>query len=353
MDLVLAASVKSGPTGAELAQQDYSFNWDIPGAFDGKVRLNPSVLFQRTINYGYFGIGNASTGVRPANATGVPGRYNQYIQTEARVRMLTRFATHGAWNPVLVTMYRFEDPRSYAGSELATDVATRNADGSPLVRGLHPMSVVTLGGGAIYDTRDNEFLPKSGQFHQLGLRFHEAFPWNDGVRYGHASTIFAGYVPINHSVNHPMTFAARAVLDAEFGHVPFFDMSTAGPFITNDMPGGAEGVRGVPLGRYYGPLKAIGNVEVRTMLFKVRLLSQAFHIGNSVFFDTGRVWSDYTFTNARDGHGLGLKWGSGIGAILQWGQAAVFRVDAAYSPDALSANPGFPIGLYVSDGVMF
>ncbi len=31
MDVVLAASVKSGPTGAEVAQQHYLWNWDIPG----------------------------------------------------------------------------------------------------------------------------------------------------------------------------------------------------------------------------------------------------------------------------------------------------------------------------------
>jgi hypothetical protein len=29
------------------------------------------------------------------------------------------------------------------------------------------------------------------------------------------------------------------------------------------------------------------------------------------------------------------------------------RVEAAYSPDAASENPGFPIGIYVSDGLMF
>jgi hypothetical protein len=38
---------------------------------------------------------------------------------------------------------------------------------------------------------------------------------------------------------------------------------------------------------------------------------------------------------------------------LVWGQAAVFRVDVAYSPDAVAINPKLPVGIYVADGVMF
>jgi hypothetical protein len=31
----------------------------------------------------------------------------------------------------------------------------------------------------------------------------------------------------------------------------------------------------------------------------------------------------------------------------------MLRIEAAYSPDAVSENPSFPIGLYVEDNVMF
>jgi hypothetical protein len=43
----------------------------------------------------------------------------------------------------------------------------------------------------------------------------------------------------------------------------------------------------------------------------------------------------------------------GGGLFLQWGEAAIFRIEAAYSPDAVSENPKLPLGLYVSDGLMF
>jgi hypothetical protein len=96
-----------------------------------------------------------------------------------------------------------------------------------------------------------------------------------------------------------------------------------------------------------------GNAEVRALLVRFRLAGQRFRVGGNVLFDAGRLWSDYTFSSPLDGRSLGLKWGAGAGAYLQWGQAAVFRVEAAYSPDAASENPSFPLGVYVEDGVMF
>jgi hypothetical protein len=54
-----------------------------------------------------------------------------------------------------------------------------------------------------------------------------------------------------------------------------------------------------------------------------------------------------------DGTSLGLKYGVGVDVFLQWGEAAIFRIEAAYSPNAQDANPGLPLGIYVSDGLMF
>ena len=41
------------------------------------------------------------------------------------------------------------------------------------------------------------------------------------------------------------------------------------------------------------------------------------------------------------------------GVFVVWGTAAVFRVEFAYSPDAVSVNPSFPIGVYAADSQMF
>ncbi len=100
-------------------------------------------------------------------------------------------------------------------------------------------------------------------------------------------------------------------------------------------------------------MKVVRNVEMREGLVVFKLHGSKFQIGSTQFFDTGRVWLDYTFSDPRDGKGLGLKYGIGGGGFFTWDTAALFRIDVAYSPDASAANPGFPVGIYVQDSFMF
>jgi hypothetical protein len=65
------------------------------------------------------------------------------------------------------------------------------------------------------------------------------------------------------------------------------------------------------------------------------------------------VWNDYTFSDPRDGTGIGIKYGIGGGPFIIWDTAALLCVNVAYSPDASAANPGFPLGIYVQEGLTF
>jgi len=168
------------------------------------------------------------------------------------------------------------------------------------------------------------------------------------VQYGEAQALLQVYRPLG-----PFVLAMRGVADFQFGHVPFYDLFMSGPFGQSEAIGGGSGVRGVPVGRYSGEIKLYGTVELRSMFLKFHLLKQKVTIGADALFDTGRSWLNYTFDSPLDGHGIGLKYGVGGGIYVLWGQAAIFRIDAAYSPDAAAENPSFPIGLYVADGVMF
>jgi hypothetical protein len=150
-----------------------------------------------------------------------------------------------------------------------------------------------------------------------------------------------------------LILAGRCWADFQFGNVPFFDLSVAGPFQLKDLPGGSAGIRGVPVGRYAAPIKLVANVELRALFARFTILKQKFTLGSDLFVDAGRVWSDYTFRSSLDGSWPGVKYGLGGGLYWMWGQAAIFRIEAAYSPDAVSENRGFPLGLYVEDGTMF
>jgi hypothetical protein len=340
MDLLLAASVKSGPSGPELTQENAQWNVDAPGLAGGKLRVNPQVAYNRTINQLYFGIGNASSPVPPP---GAPARYFEFEDRQARVRALARIVWRAPLDAVIGLIYRFENPGPYFPSKLATDAAS----GAAL--GVEPLSLATLAAGVIYDTRDNEIFPRRGSYHQVGLRGTVGIPTGADVRYGEAGAMLATYKPLGG----PFVLALRVVVDLQFGNVPAYDLYTGGPFQTYEMPGGSAAIRGVPEGRYSGLVKALGNAELRALLIHLRVLGQRFRLGGNLLFDAGRLWANYTFSSPLDGSGFGLKWGAGVGCYLVWGQAAVFRIEVAYSPDAASENPNLPLGIYVEDGVMF
>jgi hypothetical protein len=351
MDLVLNTSVKNTGNGIGFAQQNYIWNWDIPDLLGGTTRLSPYIYFQRTVDQGYFGLGNASSAVAPRGSS----RFFQYVDSELRARQMARITLGKKFDLVLAGTFRDESPTVYPGTLLAIDAATKGPDGKPLLRGVVPnpapsqLGIGMLGGGVLYDSRDNEIFPRSGTLYQLGVRAVQGFPLEADVRYGATGASFSAYVPLFHR---SVVLATRLVADLEFGNVPFYDLFTGGPFQTADMPGGPQGIRGVPSGRYLGRIKALGNVELRSLPVGFKLFGQRFHMGGDAFFDTGRIWLDYT-GSPLDGTGVGLKYGVGGGLYFQWGQAALFRIEAAYSPDQVAENPGFPVGIYVEEGVMF
>jgi hypothetical protein len=346
-DVLLSMSIRSGPKGLEVAQQSYQWNVDYPRVFGTKIRLNPQVAFTRTINQGYFGLGNASSGAPPPAGTPNPDRYHQYVVNALYARTIARMDLDRPLALIAGATYRYVDPEPYVGSKLAADESVQGPNGSLLLYGTRPMSLLALMGGVVIDSRDSEVFTNSGVYHQIGVRFEQGLPFDQNVRYIEAGAILTGFVPVG-----PMVLAARFIADFQFFHVPFYDLAVAGPFQLKDLPGGSAGIRGVPIGRYLGPIKIVGNVELRALALKVRAFKQHFQFGGDVFLDTGRVWSDYALHSSLDGSGVGLKYGTGAGLYFLWGQAAIFRIEAAYSPDA-SSSGGPPIGLYVEDGTMF
>lgn len=342
-DLLLTASVREDDGRLGLAQQEYLFQMDVPNLAGGRIRTVPGALFLNFVDAGYYGRGNASSTEVPQTVAGEPGRYYQQIARELRIRDFTRIRLQGPFDLMIAPIIRFHDHRAYAGSKLAQDAA------SGVARGLRPVWITSLAVGLIIDTRDNEFFPHRGMYHQIGQRFEQGYPVDGDVQAGATGAILAGYVPLGG----PFVAAGRLVVDLLYGKVPFYDLYNAGPFNDWEMPGGANGIRGIPWGRYSAPIKFIGNVELRAMHSKVGILGQRFRFGNQIFFDAGRVFDDYTFDAPRDGRGPGLKWGVGGGAYVMWGDGALFRAEVAFSPDAIETRPDFPLGIYLADSVMF
>ncbi|MEY4581508.1 MAG: hypothetical protein RL701_6211 [Pseudomonadota bacterium] len=334
-DLVLAASVKNGPHGAEIAQQNYLMQLDMPRALPDRLRFTITGSFQRTLNYGYYGMDDS-----PPTRRIMAGRANQFDQREALLRTLSRIALVKSYQLVIAANLRFADPHAYADSQLSEDAAAGR------VYGLRALGLASLGVGMAYDTRDNEFFPTRGVFHQFGVKGSYAVPLSAAVGYVSTGAALTGFFHLAG----PVILAVRGLVDAQAGHVPFYDLALGGTFLVDELPGGPGGIRGVPIGRYRGLVKMLGNVELRARFWRFAVFGAKFRLGGDVFFDTGRSFQDYHFRTPAGR--AALLWGTGAGLYLQWGQAALFRAEAAYSPDS-AANGGFPLGVYVAQGTMF
>ncbi len=345
IDLLLSASLKDDQTGFHLVQQSHVLRLDAPELLGGHARLDARATYVRTIDAGYYGLGNA-TAVQPLPGETSLGRRYQYLQQEGWLRAIARLRTGTVVDVALAGNLRYEAPAAYGSSRLAQDLDGRG--GSPAVIGGPSALLGSFTAGIMIDTRDSEFVTTSGIFYQLGVAATVGSA--EEVANGEVSAVLAHYAPLGG----PFVFASRVFASFRFGRVPFYDLQTGGAFEPESLLGGDQGVRGVPIGRYSGLVKAVANVELRSTPFpRFHLFGERFRVGTTTFLDAGRVWSDYSAISPADGTALGLKYGIGGGLFAQWGEAAIFRVEAAYSPDAVSENPGFPVGIYVSDGLMF
>jgi hypothetical protein len=340
IDLLLSASVKDD-AGFRLVQQSHVLRLDAPNVWSGRARLDTRASYQRTIDAGYYGIGNAIPAPLSSNA-----RRYQYLQEEPRVRNFSRLHLQHGLDLAAGADLRYEAPQVYAGSKLADDRMA--APGQTPVLGADSGLLAGIAGGIMIDTRDSEFVTRRGIFYQVGVG--ATVGSMDRVAYGNASCVLSHYAPLGPD----LVFASRFVAAFQFGRVPFYDLAQGGTFEAQYLLGGESGIRGVPQGRYAGLVKTVANLEIRGTPFpRFELLGQRLRVGTTTFLDVGRVWAHYSVISSADGTSLNLKYGIGGGVFLQWGEAAIFRIEAAYSPDAVAENPKLPVGIYVSDGLMF
>jgi outer membrane protein assembly factor BamA len=228
------------------------------------------------------------------------------------------------------TQYVYNRTEVTPGSTLAMDLAMIDPAAA------RPHSVLKLETGLVYDTRDSEISPTRGQFHQVTFRISPGLDTSLPYEYEQVDAMARLYTTL---IPGRMVLAARGVVDVQIGDVPFYELAR---YEDTSAIGGGMAIRGVPSYRYYGKIKAFGNLEIRTAVTRFGLWGRSFKLGVATFVDGGRLWAG--MDNPRpglDGTGLGLHYGIGGGLRLQQGQAFVVRADVAWSPDAR------PVGAYV------
>jgi hypothetical protein len=332
-----------GPDGAEFAQHFDSIRWDVPNLAGGRLRLQPQILFQRTVNAGWYGLGNGSNADLPPAAS-EPGRRYQYVYMAPEARFNMRLRLSDTVSTMTGVHGRYVMPDVYPGSRLETDQRLVEGD-EPLLTGTWDHGLVLLAAGVLWDTRDDETVPTMGFFHELSARLGIGVRDTAEFGYGGLTAHLRFYLPL---ADEYLVLGLRVLLDVLFGDPPFYELSKGGAFFPVELPGGQDGIRGVPAGRYSGDVKLVGSIEFRSMFWSFRLLGTPMRLGAAAFFDWGRIWTVGRDGTNWDGNGGGLKFGVGGGIHWQWGRSALFRFELAWSPDASDASPDVPLGAYVA-----
>lgn len=327
---------------------------DLRGLAQNKVRLLLRAGFFRFSTTGYFGLGNASKRDPKRAST-----YYQYDRTypTAYAGLFTEIWRKGKQRLEVHTSLALMhnsivlNPGSQIQEELRRSLQPNDDTSQKLnemMRGLRPHTQIKAVVGLIYDSRNHEFSPQRGMFHELTLR--AILPGlAPGLAFaaGHINLRFFAPLWKNYLV-----LAVRLMGDMIWGSPPIYELYTLGGTRNLDGPGGLNTIRGIRAQRYYGKIKVVGNLELRSVIFDFHLWKQHLRLGLLLFVDSGRVWLDYTYPNeatraAFDGNELGFTAAIGGGGRLQWGETFILRADFGWSPTDQD------LGFYIWVGHLF
>jgi len=308
-----------------------------PHVIKDKLELRLRVSYTRETNLKFAGLGNASQLV-PGLSTS--DGYYEHSRDHPAARFIALYHVSDALDVTWGASYTYNwitVPRStlLAATMRGGSAYERHVLGAAADHGSAQFSF-----GAAFDTRDSYVNSWRGAY--LMVRADLAPGGVPAMPYSYARVTSAGsaFVPL---VPARLLFAAHAAADFLLGDAPFYEL----PRYDDIYFGGPWGIRGVPGQRYWGKVKALANLELRSELLAFRFWNKRNVFGVTAFFDSGRVWTDYTSHPDLDGTALGLKFGTGAGLRLIAGSSFVLRLDVAYSPDA------HPYGIYLTSGQTF
>jgi hypothetical protein len=315
-------------SGLRIPYEDYYVLLIVPDLVPNVLRLEVRPSYTKETTQLYYGIGNASH----APETGPDGQpaadYYQYGRLHPTLQVRARLALGHRLFVLVGDTFFYNRIDVHPGSQLDRDLASPSPLVRPFLGPVAPHFVNFFEYALLFDTRDDETNPSSGLYHQVKLRVSPGGSAKFPYRYAQVDAIARFYTT---PVPRWLSFDLRVVGDGQVGPPPFYELAR---YEDTFALGGVNGVRGVPAQRYYGKVKLFGNVEARSELLHIALAGSECALGAALFFDAGRLWSDWHSREALDGAGVGLKYGTGFGLRVRQGKAFVVRGDLAWSPDA-------------------
>jgi Omp85 superfamily domain len=294
---------------------------DLPYALQHRLRISGLLLWDQDCCQPYYGLGNATTydavladpDIGPNFYTYSRERVTGLVDLQwpavGPLRVLVGYAAHH-----MIASSRSPETRFAADSANGVFPAD---DGSTVSAGLKL--------GLVLDTRDQERDPRRGVW-------IDALVWRGMPALGSDGTFtrwtgtFRGYLPVTDGLN----LGVRVLGETVTGDMPVAMLPDMGSSL-GDLTelGGGRTIRGVFRARLLDRRRGFTNLEARWRGSRFGLLGQELRPGLVAFFDAGRVWSPGESLTFHD-----LKWGTGGGGRLTWGDAFIVTFDVAYGREA-------------------
>jgi hypothetical protein len=335
--MVALFSLKEFGGHVGIVKQNYFVTMDFPGLAGGVLWLTAHLEYLQIPNAGYYGIGQAAE--FDADKRGTKTFFYKQIMPKSRLH--ARVDLGGNWDLLAGLDMHFVHVDTYPGSKLEQDADGCDAHSPGCPTGLEDHFLTELALGIQHDTRNHEHDPTAGHRHQLAVRFTPgAVTGNDHLFAG--ATGFLSWFTSLHG--RYLIAAARIYADALVGRVPFYELASAGAFPAIPFPGGNFGVRGMPEGRLHGGIKLALNLELRSWFLRFAMRDHRFQVGAVAFLDVGRVWAWWWERPDLDETAWPLRFGTGAGLRIRWGETFVIKIDLAYSREVWEKR--VPLALY-------
>ena len=314
------AAINPGASISTSGSRTLSLTYDNPGRIPG-WRLLGIVAYERFERAPYFGLGNGSARSDSLEAAnGGERHYYRYSLARTSAIVAVERQVLGPVRVHLGAQYRHYRAMPLGGAltALGADLASGAAADTGSSNGLE------LRAGLLFDTRDEEASPSRGVLVEAlaarALRGAGDFAY---TRWAFEADEF---VPAGLET----VLAFRQSMQLASGTLPFY---VAYERVTDWLPadgfGGAATLRQNIPGRWLGPNTALASVDLRHKYWDAAIGLSPVRLWLVAHADVGRVW----------GQGERFQWsglhsGYGVGAIGQFGRAALFGLEVGWSPDA-------------------
>jgi hypothetical protein len=346
--LTAVASLQGTDSGVRSPLQNIDLRLDFPGLFGVRARIFVMARYQRIENVGYWGIGNGAGAAIPEDYAGPRDRYFTWKKQMVQAQLFVRYPLGDELELVSGLGVRGVFPELWPDTKLARDVHTAEAPERELLYGYTNQLIGEGLLGLLWDTRDDEFNPTRGAYHELSFRAG-AGPSRDGdLRYGSTYLHARRFFPL---WGERLVLGLRGLSDVGFGRMPLVELGTMGGYTTLAGPASIEANRALPYGRQLGQVKIFATGELRSTFHHFQLRTHRFALGAVTFVDASRVTASISGPRSLEGGPL-LRFSFGGGLRLMWGATFVLRLDVGAAPKS-DVDGGTHIGASLALGHAF